>query len=139
VEAVVRLGEGLEDVAQHVGGDADPIVGDMDHDAAAAEPDLAARDACDVEEVVDEPRELVRLALDDGLRAARLVTAHRSAIEDVDGVVNGLAGSAARGRWAPCGKSDIAASTAACSARPRAATSKRSVAGRPPVSSLQRG
>ena len=51
--------------------------------------DLAAGDARDVEQVVDEPRQVPDLAVDDRLRPARLLAAGRGALEDVEAVADG--------------------------------------------------
>jgi hypothetical protein len=59
-------------------------------DALAPQLDLAARDARDVEQVVDEPREVRGLTVDDGERAPGGVAARRRALEDVHAVADGI-------------------------------------------------
>ena len=50
--------------------------------------DRASRDARDVEQIVDEPREMHGLAIDDVARPAQLGVVDRQARHDLDGVAN---------------------------------------------------
>ena len=55
----------------------------------ALELDLPVRDARDVEQIVDEPRQLPHLPMEDRLRSRRLLAARRGVIEEVQAVADG--------------------------------------------------